>query len=103
MISFYTLDHIPRKEHETILRRIHQWLKPVGFFLISIEAGDFDDGTFEWLVVPMFISCFDPQTMRRLVAEANFEILETAIETRVEQDHAVPFLWILARKRQARF
>jgi ubiquinone/menaquinone biosynthesis C-methylase UbiE len=99
VVSFYTLEHIPRKEHTTVLRRIHQWLKPDGFLLISIEAGDFDDVTDEWLGVPMFISCFDPQTMRRLVNQANFEILETAIEIQVEQNHDVPFLWILARKR----
>jgi ubiquinone/menaquinone biosynthesis C-methylase UbiE len=28
VISFYTLEHIPREEHETILRRIHHWLRP---------------------------------------------------------------------------
>jgi ubiquinone/menaquinone biosynthesis C-methylase UbiE len=99
VISFYTLEHIPREEHETILRRIHQWLLPSGLLLISMEAGDYEGFFGEWLGVPMFMSCFDPETMKRLINEAGFELLETAIETQVEQDHAVPYHWLLARKR----
>jgi len=98
VVSFYTLEHVPRKEHETILQRIYQWLRDGGFLLISIEAGDFDDVMGEWLGVPMFISCFDPETMKQLVTESGFEILETAIETQVEQSNDVPYLWLLARK-----
>ena len=99
VISFYTLEHIPREEHRTILRRIYKWLRVGGLLLISIEAGDFDDVMGEWLGVPMFISCFDPETMRRMVNEAGFELLETAIETQVEQGNDVPYLWLFGRKR----
>ena len=98
VISFYTLSHIPRQEHETILRRIYQWLRPGGLLLISVDAEEHDDLVGDWLGVPMFFSCFDPQTTKRLVNEAGFELLETAIETQVEQSHDVPFLWLLARK-----
>ena len=98
-VSFYTLEHVPRKEHETVLERIHRWLKPEGLFLISIEAGDFDDITGDGLGVPMFISCFEPDVTRQLVIETGLEILETAIENQIERDHEVPYLWILARKR----
>lgn len=99
VISFYTLEHIPRKEHETILRRIYRWLKDGGFLLISIEAGDFEDVMGEWLGVPMFISCFDPETMKKMVIDAGFELIDTAIEIQVEQNNDVPFLWLLAHKR----
>jgi ubiquinone/menaquinone biosynthesis C-methylase UbiE len=99
VISFYTLEHIPREEHRTILRRIYKWLRVGGLLLMSIEAGDFDDVMGEWLGVPMFISCFDPETMRRMVNEAGFELLETAIETQVEQGNDVPYLWLFGRKR----
>jgi ubiquinone/menaquinone biosynthesis C-methylase UbiE len=98
VVSFYTLEHVPRREHETILQRIYQWLRDGGFLLVSIEAGDFDDVMGEWLGVPMFISCFDPETMKQLVTKSGFEILETAIETQVEQSNDVPYLWLLARK-----
>ena len=98
VISFYTLEHIPREEHATVLQRIYYWLRPRGFLLISMEAGEYDDVMGTWLGVPMFLSCFDPETMKRLVSEAGFELLETAIETQVEQSGNVPYLWVLARK-----
>ena len=98
VISFYSMDLIPRKEHKTILRRIHQWLREGGYLLISIEAGDCDNVKGEWLGVPMFVSCFDPETMKRMVNEVGFELLETDIETQVEQSKDIPYLWLLGRK-----
>ncbi len=99
VISFYTLEHIPRQEHLTILQRIYQWLRAEGFLLLSLEAGDFDDVMGEWLGVPMFFSCFDPETMKQMINQAGFELLETAIEIQIEQSRDVPFLWLFARKR----
>ena len=99
VVSFYTLEHIPRKEHKTVLGRIYRWLKPGGYVLLSIEAGDFDDEVGEWLSVPMFISCYDPETMKQMVIEAGFELLEAVIETQMEKDNEVPFLWLLGQKR----
>lgn len=99
VVSFYTLEHIPREEHETILRRIHQWLRPSGLLLISMEAGDYEGFFGEWLGVPMFMSCFDPETMKQLVDRVGFELLETAIETQVEQGRPIPYHWLLACKR----
>lgn len=99
VVSFYTLEHIPRQEHKAVLQRIHRWLRPGGLLLVSLEAGEYDDVVGEWLGVSMFISCFDPETTRRLVDEAGFELLETAIEVQVEGTTEIPYLWLLARKR----
>ncbi len=98
VVSFYTLEHIPRREHRAILGRIYKWLKAGGFLLFSMEAGEYDDEVGEWLGVPMFFSCFDPETMKHLVCEAGFEILESAVETQMEGRIEVPYLWLLARK-----
>ncbi len=99
VISFYSMDLIPRKEHKTILRRIYHWLRAGGYLLISIEAGDYDDVTGEWLGVPMILSCFDPETMKKMVNEVGFDLLETDIETQVEKGKEIPYLWLLSRKR----
>lgn len=99
VVSFYTLEHIPREEHETILRRIHHWLRPGGFLLISLEAGEAEGVIAQWLGVPMYFSCFGPETVKQLVRLAGFEIVETAIETQVERGTEIPYLWVLARKR----
>jgi cyclopropane fatty-acyl-phospholipid synthase-like methyltransferase len=68
VVSFYTLEHLPRREHGALLRRIHTWLRAGGLLLISTEAGDCDDIMGEWLGVPMFFSCFDPETTERMVS-----------------------------------
>ena len=99
VISFYSIDVIPRKEHKTILRRIYQWLQAGGYLLISIEAGDYDDVTGEWLGVPMILSCFDPETMKQMVTDVGFDILLTDIETQIEGEKEISYLWLLGRKR----
>jgi len=98
VLSFYTLEHIPRVEHAAVLRRIHSWLRGGGLLLFSIEAGDYDDVTGEWLGVPMFLSCFDPETTRGLARNAGFEILETEVEVQIEAGKEIPYLWVLARR-----
>jgi SAM-dependent methyltransferase len=99
VVSFYALEHIPRREHKALLGCINGWLKAGGYLLIGIEAGEYDDVLGEWLGVPMFISCFDPAKMRQMILQAGFELLETAIEAQQEGSSEVPYLWVLARKR----
>ena len=98
VVSFYTLEHLPREQHGGILNRIHGWLRPGGLLLFSCEAGDMNDVTGQWLGVPMFISVFDPATMRKLVQAAGFELVETEIESQLEQGREVPYLWVLAKR-----
>lgn len=98
VVSFYTLEHLPRAEHAAILQRIASWLRPGGLLLLSLEAGDYDDVLGTWLGVPMFLSCFDPDTTRSLVEAAGLTIVETAIEPQLEQGHAIPYLWVLAQR-----
>jgi len=97
-VSFYALEHIPRDEHESILRRIRHWLRPGGFLLISLEAGEAEGVIAQWLGVPMYFSCFRPEAVKQLVCKAGFEIVETAVETQSEQGTEIPYLWVLARK-----
>ena len=98
VVSFYTLEHLPREEHGEILKRIHRWLRPGGLLLFSQEAGNMNDVTGQWLGVSMFISVFDPETMRRVVQDTGFELAETDIESQLEQGREVPYLWILAKR-----
>ena len=98
IVCFYTLEHIPRQEHQTILNQINQWLKPSGYLLFSIEAGDYDDHHGEWLGVPMFISTYPPEILQEIVVEAGFEIVETAVENQIENETTIPYLWLLAQK-----
>ena len=48
VVSFYTIEHLPRDEHAILLRRIHRWLKPERLLLISTEADDVN-GISKWV------------------------------------------------------
>ena len=98
VITFYTLEHLPRTEHGVILQRIYQWLRGGGHFLISTEAGEIEEIVSEWLGVPMYFSCFDPETLKQMVRDTGFEIVETAVETQTEGEDEIPYLWLLAQK-----
>ena len=98
IVTFYTLEHIPRREHEIVLKQIITWLKPAGYLLLSMEAGEYDDVTGKWLGVPMFISCFNPETMDQMVIHAGLELLESVVESQIEGTTEIPYHWILARK-----
>ena len=47
----------------------------------------------------MFFSSFDPETLTGLVWEAGFEVVETDIESQLEQHGEVPYFWVLAQGR----
>jgi cyclopropane fatty-acyl-phospholipid synthase-like methyltransferase len=98
VVSFYTLEHLPREEHLTILQRISDWLKPGGLLLLATEASETGGALGTWLDVPMYFSSFDAETVMRMVGEAGLAIRETAVESQQEQGQAVSYLWVLAQK-----
>lgn len=98
VVSFYTLEHIPRWQHAALLARLCEWLQPGGLLLVSMEAGEVEGIVSEWLEVPMYFSCYDPETTRELIRAAGFEIVEYAVETQLEGETEIPYHWVLARK-----
>jgi SAM-dependent methyltransferase len=100
VVSFYTLEHIPRAEDVALLASIHRRLLACGLLLVSLEAGEAEGMVGEWLGVPMFFSCFDPEIMVQKVRVSGFEILETAVETQIEQGIEIPYLWAPSEKAE---
>jgi|HubBroStandDraft_6_1064221.scaffolds.fasta_scaffold269759_2 cyclopropane fatty-acyl-phospholipid synthase-like methyltransferase len=94
--AFYSITHVPREEHATLLLRIVNWLKPGGLFVASLGSGECPGWTGEWLGTEMFFSHYGASTNEQLVRNAglNIEHLET-----VEQDNEDSrFLWVIARR-----
>ena len=83
VVSFYTLEHLPREEHGALLRRIHGWLRPGGWLLLSTEADEAEGVVSTWLGVPMYFSSYGPEAVVRLAREAGFGIVEAEIEEQV--------------------
>jgi cyclopropane fatty-acyl-phospholipid synthase-like methyltransferase len=96
--SFYVLGHVPRERHATVYRLVAEWLAPGGLFLANMGIHD-NPGTVEdWVGgAPMYFSSWPPETNRRLLAEAGFELLLDALETTQEPEGDTTFQWVLAR------
>ncbi len=98
VVSFYTLEHLPREEHAAIFSRLATWLKSGGYLLLGTEAADSAGSVGTWLGAPMFFSSYDPVTVQQLIRDAGMVILETAMERQTEQGQEITYLWVLARK-----
>ena len=98
VVALFCITHVPREEHAELLARMRGWIRPGGYLLASMGAGD-DPGTIEedWLGAPMFFSGFDAATNTRLLKNAGFHIIEAEVIAHEEDGQPATFLWVLAR------
>lgn len=96
--AFYSFNHVPRDLLAGLFARIRQWLAPGGLFLTALGARDSPDWVGEWLGATMFFSGWDPETNRRLIAQAGFGVLRDEIVTFREPEGPAEFHWLLAER-----
>ena len=99
--AFYVIDHLPRELHPTVLRRLRTLLRPLGHLLFTIEPDDEPGDVRDWLGVPMFFSQYDAAKTLALVREAGFDVVRHAVESQLEGQHEVAYLWVLARRSES--
>ncbi len=93
VVAFWTLIHVRRDLHGSVLSRIHEWLRPRGMFAATLGTSDSPEEVEEdFFGAPMSWSHFDADTNRRLVADAGFGV-EQADEV---FDEGEPALWLIA-------
>jgi cyclopropane fatty-acyl-phospholipid synthase-like methyltransferase len=95
--AFYSINHAPRELLASLFARIHTWLGPDGLLLATLGAGDTEAWVGEWLGTTMFFSGFPPETNRRLLHEAGFELLRDELVTIREPEGPATFQWVLAQ------
>ena len=98
VVAFYSITHVPRKQHAGLLTSVANWLKPGGLFVGSMSSGPLIDCVENWLGTPMYFNGYDAGTNLRIVKNAGFEILSDKLETAEDSGKLVTFLWIIARK-----
>ena len=98
VLALYSLIHVPREEHAEVLRAIGQWLRPGGWLVVTMSAGEGGESEGRFLDADMYWSGFDAETNARLVEDAGFDIAVAAEEVEDEDGVAVSHLWILATK-----
>jgi SAM-dependent methyltransferase len=91
--AFWTLIHVRRDLHGSVLARIHEWLLPGGMFAGTLGTSDSSEDVEEdFFGAPMSWSHFDAETNRRLMADAGFDV-EQADEVFDVGEWA---LWVIA-------
>ena len=96
--SFYSFNHIPRELLPTVFGRVHEWLRPKGYFLVSLGASDTPGWTGEWLGTTMYFSGHEPEVNRRLFDEAGFDRVLDEVVTFREPEGDATFHWVLAQR-----
>jgi SAM-dependent methyltransferase len=93
VVAFWTLIHVPRVAHPSLLGRIHAWLKPGGLFAGTLGRGDNPaDLVPDFYGASMYWSHFDAEKNRTLLREAGFDVLEA---DEIEDEGETP-LWVIA-------
>ncbi|KAL4802954.1 S-adenosyl-L-methionine-dependent methyltransferase [Aspergillus unguis] len=109
VLGMYAIIHLPRDEQSILLKRIHTWLKPGGYFLGNFAAEElgalYDEN---WLGCDvdkgaMFWSSWGEEGTLRILAEIGFDVVLRDNSTDIEdgkngEKDEVPFLWVLAKK-----
>lgn len=103
-VCMYVLFHLPQEEHSDVFSRVWSWLRPGGYFLVTLtefaEAAYTEDDFFG---VPMYWSNLGWGEYEMLLLESGFAILGGKIighgygATRDERDERHPL--VLAQKR----
>jgi SAM-dependent methyltransferase len=94
VVAFWSLIHVPRELHGSLIARIHAWLKPGGVFAGTLGSGDNPaEHVQDFYGAPMYWSHFDAENNRRLLREAGFDVLQA---DEIEDEGETP-LWVVAR------
>jgi cyclopropane fatty-acyl-phospholipid synthase-like methyltransferase len=96
--AFYVIEHVPRESHAALFERLHNWLRTSGYLLFTIEPDDNPGKVGDWLGAPMFFSQYDADQTLSLLRNAGFDVVDDAVETQLEGERDVSYMWVLARK-----
>ena len=97
--AIYSIIHVPRGEHERLLRNLRAFLKPGGRLFAVLGAQAWEGSEANWLDLgaEMFWSHFDADAGLALLRGAGFTIAHSAIEPDSQQDGS-GHLFVLAEK-----
>jgi ubiquinone/menaquinone biosynthesis C-methylase UbiE len=80
--AMYSIIHVPREEHDGLLRDLYSFLRPGGRLFAVLGANDWQGTESDWLGfgTEMYWSHFDADAGRKLVRAAAFTIAQSSIE-----------------------
>lgn len=97
--AFFSLIHVPREEHATVLVSTHRHLHPGGHLVATMSSGDGGDTTGDFFGAELFWSGWSRDRNLALLDECGFDVVSAQDETEEEHGEAITFLWVVARRR----
>lgn len=94
VVSFYTIFHTPREEHQELFKKINSFLPVGGLILVTMGSGEWEGTEEDFHGSKMWWSHYGTEKNKEIIKSAGFEILLDAIDTSGEERH----LFILAKK-----
>ena len=94
IISLYSIFHIPREEHEALLKKIYDTLKPEGVLLVTLGVEDMEMDVNEFIGSTMAWSSYSMKKNIELVGKTGFKSILLEEENEEGENH----LWILAKR-----
>jgi ubiquinone/menaquinone biosynthesis C-methylase UbiE len=95
LTAFYSIIHVPREKHFSLLQSFHRILKPEGIMLICMGPDEWE-ATDGYHGVQMFWSHYSPEKSLKLAKDAGFQTIFDKILVRGGEKH----YWILARNKK---
>lgn len=75
-VAFFSLLMLTKAEVPPLLRRLHARLRGPKLLLVAMVLGDFDEFPISFLGVPARVCAYPPDELRRVLADAGFEIVD---------------------------
>ncbi len=98
VVAFYSFNHVPRDLLAGVFSDIVRSLVPGGLFMASLGASDLEGWYGDFRGAPSYFSGYAPETNRRLLREAGFELVRDEVVEIAEPEGDVSFHWILGRR-----
>jgi len=97
IVSFYAIFHLPRSEHKTVLKKMHDLLVDDGIILITLGCKDIKISVDPFVGSKMAWSSYPAEKNKQLVERCGFNILLLGEEHHGREHH----LWVLGQKRKS--
>lgn len=97
IVSFYALIHLPLAEHQPILARCFDWLKPGGILMAIVGHSAWTGREERWHGAPMVWSHADEATYLRWLDEIGFAVQWTRFIPEGDGGHTL----VLARRQES--
>jgi cyclopropane fatty-acyl-phospholipid synthase-like methyltransferase len=100
VVALHFFGHVPLEEQPGLIGQIAVWLRPGGFLLATLGAGDAEEEAVDedWLGAPMFFASLETDRYATLLRESGLEALRDEIVVQHEPGHGeVAFRWVLAQ------